>query len=166
MILEMVTSMTLGLAGTGTIGYSESAAYVREKIRDSFVELQRPEFYFSILKKALPALIELRNSVSEANWDGYGAVPVRAEAFARAYAFLEVLPNHLPVPTIGAEPDGHITFEWYASPHRLLSVSVSPAGDLHYAALIGPNRAHGTEVFYDRIPDSLIDLVRRVTPNE
>ena len=80
-----------------------------------------------------------------ANWDGYGAAPVAKQTYLHARSFLDALPVGTPVPTVGAEPDGHLTFEWYRSSRRLLSVSVSPEGELQYAALIGPAKAYGTE---------------------
>jgi len=48
------------------------------------------------------------------------------------------------------------------SRRRTLSVSVSPEGELHDAALIGPNRAFGTETFFDEVPVTIVDLIRRV----
>jgi hypothetical protein len=41
-------------------------------------------------------------------------------------------------------------------------VSITPEGDLHYAALIGPNKAYGTEVFFGEVPAGILDLIRRV----
>ena len=96
------------------------------------------------------------------NWDGYGAAPVAKQTYAHARSFLDALPIGTPVPTVGAEPDGHLTFEWYESPRRLLSVSVSPEGELHYAALIGPAKAYGTEPFAREAPQAILDLIRRV----
>jgi hypothetical protein len=67
-----------------------------------------------------------------------------------------------PAPSIGAEPDGHITVEWYRSPQRTLSVSVSPNRALHYAALLGKERICGTERFGARMPQALSDLIARI----
>jgi len=41
-------------------------------------------------------------------------------------------------------------------------VSVSPEGDLHYAALLGPNKAYGTELFFGEVPKAILDLIARV----
>ncbi|MBI1803381.1 MAG: hypothetical protein HY033_09045 [Ignavibacteriae bacterium] len=151
----MIASIALSLDGTSTTGYSSSAAFIiQEQLKNSY--------YFSVLKKVLPELIEVRDMAIEKGWDGYGADAIQAETFARAYAFLEVLPTIIPAPTVGAEPDGHITFEWYQSPNRVLSVSISPEGDLHYAALIGPNKAYGTEIFLGETPRIILDLIRRI----
>jgi hypothetical protein len=96
------------------------------------------------------------------NWDGYGAQAVREETYHVAHQFLTSLPSGTPAPSIGAEPDGQITAEWYRSPQRTLSVSVSPEGDLHYAALLGAERICGTETFRTRMPQVLADLIKRI----
>ncbi|MCY2968612.1 MAG: hypothetical protein NT069_34150, partial [Planctomycetota bacterium] len=100
----------------------------------------------------------------EPDWDGYGAAPVSQETLRTTYRLLESLPLCFPPPSIGAEPDGQLALEWHHSRRRTLSVSVSPLGDLHYAGLFGPNRVHGTEVFFDELPESIAMLIRRVYP--
>lgn len=97
-----------------------------------------------------------------ADWDGYGAEPVRAGTLALAYRFLGALPLGVPAPSFCAEPDGQLALEWYRSPRRLLSVSISPDGDLHYAAILGPNKAYGTEVFSGEVPRPIQDLIHQV----
>jgi hypothetical protein len=159
MIPEMITSAYLSI---GTNGYSESAQFISNQIALSQTALWRPEFYFSTLKKVLPDLMAVASDGVEGGWDGYDALPITKGTIDRATAFLESLPNSIQPPTVGAEPDGHITFEWYSSPHRLLSVSVSPEGDLHYAALIGHNRAYGTEMFLGDAPKEILGLIRRI----
>ena len=37
-----------------------------------------------------------------------------------------------------------LLFEWYKGPRRTLSISLTAVGDLHYAALLGPNKQCGT----------------------
>lgn len=109
---------------------------------------------------------EFRNE----NWDGYGAIPVSEETFRIARRFILAIPPYIPNPTLGAEPDGHITFEWYRSPRCTVSVSVSPEGDLHYAALreiprnllgrpAALSKTYGTEVFSDEIPEVILGLI-------
>ena len=158
----MLASFAIGMGGTGTAGYSHSAQYVRDRMLTAFQDLQRPEFYFTSLKKALYDLQELMYITNNDSWDGYQAKAVPAESFERAVSFLAALPGSVEVPSVSVEPDGHVSFEWYKSPHRTLSVSVSPEGDLHYAALVGPSKAFGTEVFAGRLPDQIHDLIDRV----
>ena len=64
--------------------------------------------------------------------------------------------------SIGAEPDGQITFEWRTSMHRVLSVSVNPNGELHYAGVFGPNKKYSTMAFFTSAPDDLLQLVREL----
>ena len=112
------------------------------------------------------ALAELRQAYilsREPNWDGYGALPISETTYYLALQFLDSLPLGVPTPTFGAEPDGHLTFEWYHSSRRTLSVSVGPLGELHYAALIADNKAYGTEVFFGEAPKIIVDLIYRVT---
>ncbi len=96
------------------------------------------------------------------NWDGHGALPIVQDTLRNTNRFLESLPCGTPFPSIGAEPDGALTLEWYRSPRHLLSISVHPDGQVHYAALLGPNRAYGTEVFLDEVPERILGLVRQV----
>jgi hypothetical protein len=162
MIKKMTATVALGISTLGTLGNSESAKFVfdhRWSIRE---ELRKPEFYFYIFKQALPELAEIAKETSQSGWDGYNAQPVQEGTLRYAYAFLESMPNNIHAPSIGAEPDGHVTFEWHKSSRRTLSISVSPTGELHYAALFGPNKTYGTEIFYDEIPNNIVELIDRV----
>jgi len=86
-------------------------------------------------------------------------------AYVLAQQFLDALPFGTPPPSFGAEPDGHITMEWHHSVRRTLSVSVSPEGELHYAAILGSNKTYGTEVFYGEAPKKIVDLIFEVLPS-
>ncbi|MGB5973499.1 MAG: hypothetical protein WBG38_09270, partial [Nodosilinea sp.] len=97
-----------------------------------------------------PALNELATVWEECkipNWDGYDALPVQSNALAYAYLFIEALPLGFPLPSVGAEPDGHLALEWYRHSRWILSVSVSPEGTLYYAALFGNSDVRGSEPF-------------------
>ena len=99
---------------------------------------------------------------SSANWDGYGATPVARETFMHACIFLEALPLGTTAPSVGAEPDGNLTLEWYLSPRHALSVSISPEGALHYAALLGHRKIYGTEPFWGEVPVIILDIIGQV----
>jgi hypothetical protein len=108
---------------------------------------------------------ELRILVGECsipNWDGCGAVPITEPTVSMVSSFLAALPVGTPSPSIGAEPDGDVTLEWYSSTQRTLSVSVTAGGELHYAALFGPSKAYGTEQFSGDVPQVILNLIRRV----
>jgi hypothetical protein len=113
-------------------------------------------------KGAFEELLKTFEECRQPNWDGYGAQAVREETCHVARRFLAALPLSTPAPSIGAEPDGHITAEWYESPQRTLSVSISPGGELHYAALVGAERICGMETFQNNIPQLVRDLITRI----
>jgi hypothetical protein len=128
------------------------------------VQTQRQTVRRSVLghQAALEELWDVWDECREANWDGYDAYPVRQETYQAAYLLIESLPLGFPRPSIGAEPDGQITLEWYKSQRRCLSVSVDPDGFLHYAGLYGPNKRYGTMTFNGDEPTELISLVRDI----
>jgi hypothetical protein len=114
-------------------------------------------------EQALLALAVQVESCAKPGWDGYGAEPVAQEAYRHTHRVLESLPASLPMPSVGAEPDGHLTLEWYRSPSRVLSLSIGPEGELNYAALLGHNsRRTGTEVFGSELPHDLLELIHDV----
>lgn len=96
-------------------------------------------------------------------WDGYDARPLDRDALSDTYRLLEAMPLGSPPPSLGAEPDGSFTVEWHRSRRRTLSLSVPGNGELHYAALLGPNRICGTEIFSGDVPQRILDLIAEVT---
>ncbi len=109
------------------------------------------------------ALAAQAEACEKLGWDGYGAEPVTLDVYRCAYRLVEHLPADIPMPSVGAEPDGHLTLEWYQSPKRVLSVSVGPAGELNYAALLGEtSRRTGSEIFQNRVPADLLQLIHQV----
>lgn len=158
-------SATAACQFTGGIsgGSSKTAEFIANCIKQPRQQLQNS---YALGQKAKGSLNDLQQIFYECcheNWDGYGALPVSAYTYRSAYEFLEALPLGTPAPSIGAEPDGHITLEWYESLRRILSVSISPDSDLHYAALIGTSKAYGTEPFLGEIPKEVIGLIHRIT---
>lgn len=95
------------------------------------------------------------------DWDGRDALPVGIDSYRLAERFLRALPLGVRLPEIGAEPDGMLTFEWHGGVRRTVSVSFDPSGDLHWAALLGPDKLCGTATFPDRVPALLLDLIAR-----
>jgi hypothetical protein len=96
-----------------------------------------------------------------AGWDGYRAEPISSQTYQVAEKFLKSLPTDIPPPSIGAEADGHLTFEWYRTPDLVLSVSIDPQHQLHYAALLGGGRQkNGTEQFKNSAPDDILSIIR------
>jgi len=150
----------LGFLTTG--GASDTAYFIAEQAQKGCGHLQSSHSLGLGKERVLEDLIKITEECGSANWDGYGAAPISNETFWQAYYFLNALPLGFPTPSVGAEPDGHLTFEWHRSARRTLSISVSPEGDLDYAALLGVSRAYGTEPFPGVVPKIILDLIRRV----
>jgi hypothetical protein len=111
---------------------------------------------------AYAELAEVTEACRTADWDAHGAVPVAPDAVRHARRFIEALPAGYPVPSVGAEPDGHVTLEWYRATDWLLSVSASPEGVLYYAALLGEDDPRGSSPFGGEVPETILYLIRRV----
>lgn len=158
--LTAFAPFSFGLATTA--GSSGVAQFVAQQFEQGRRRLRDTNSLGAGVRVALDELSDVAGQCGSPNWDGYGAVPVKRETVEQAYRFLEALPLGMPAPSIGAEPDGHITFEWYHAPRRTLSVSVSPESDLYYAALLGLSKAYGTEPFFGEMPQAILDLIDRV----
>ena len=100
---------------------------------------------------------------SSKNWDGDRAKPISKEVLRNARTFLESLPPSVAPPQTAAEPDGAISFEWYRSPEKVISLSVNLSGQLHYAAIVGGRQTHGKDLFSSVISDNLLELIAEVT---
>lgn len=129
---------------------------------DEATRKPREAYRYSILghAEAFDELAEVYEECRQPGWDGYGALPVENETLRGAYTLIESLPLGFPRPSISAEPDGQLTFEWYKSPARTLSVSVDPDGFLHYAGLYGASKRYGTLDYSLSAPPELLQLVR------
>ncbi len=108
------------------------------------------------------ALYQTYQECNRPGWDGYGAFPVTAATLKFALWVITSLPPDLPQPSFGAEPDGHLTMEWYKSPRRVFSVSLDSSGDLHYAALLGAERVFGQVPFCGQFPETLNTIIMKV----
>ena len=164
MIIVMAASAFISVSGVQTSGASDAARYVADQIGTGRERLHQSYSLGLRQKGVFDALCRVTEECSQHNWDGYGAAPVTNETYSLAYRLLEALPIGTPVPTVGAEPDGHLTLEWHRSSRRTLSVSVSPEGELHYAALLpGPSRDYGTRPFIGDVPARILELIHEVT---
>lgn len=142
-------------------GFSPAAVCVEEAQRHILQHLNSS--VSSPRQEAMLQLGDIQQSCRSPNWDGSGAEPIGVEALNFARMLIEMLPNGLPLPSISAEPDGHIELEWYRSANRVLSVSVSPEGKLYWAALIGTEDPRGScRIFTNRFPQAVYNQLRRI----
>lgn len=132
-------------------------------------ELQRRQRGFQLKYPARERLAqELFNLVDPqvtASWHGAGASPARAEAVAAGLRFLLLLPRaFLADVEISPDRDGAVSFDWFVNAQKQLSISFGPAGELHYAAILGPvERASGRLLFDDSLPEEIARLLGRIT---
>jgi hypothetical protein len=143
-------------------GASEVAEYVAHLAGDQRNLMREPFSYGMRRDQARGELVEVYREHSIPKWDGADATPVTDETCRAAFRFLEALPADAPEPSIGVEPDGDITFEWYRNVWRTLSVSINESHDLHFAALLGSRKYHGYEPFFGEVPPVIRELVREV----
>ncbi len=146
-----------------TAGFSGAAGFLIQETDKAQAELRKSFSLGKALRTAHEQLCDIFEECHEPGWDGYGAEAVSHRTYQYAYWFLKSLPPGIPMPTTGVEADGHLTFEWYRDPSRVLSVSISPEGDLHYAALLGRiSRLSGTEPFLGDVPENILRIIRRL----
>ncbi len=145
-----------------TFGASAVAQMIEEVLKDSRNHLQESAGLNPGLSEAYAGLATIEEECEMSGWDGYDAVPVHPLSVALAQQFLEALPLGLEAPTVGSEPDGQVTLEWYRAPTRILSVSLSPEGELHYASLFGASKRYGSESFSGVVPESVLDMARKI----
>lgn len=161
-IIEIMTYANIALSPISTRAASETARYITEQSIEERRRLQSANSLGLGMMDGFDELYMTAKQCSVENWDGYGAAPVSYKTFLQAKDLLEALPLGTIAPTVGAEPDGHITMEWYKSPRHTLSVSISSEGELHYAALLGHKKRYGTEPFWGEVPDVIMDIIRQV----
>lgn len=141
-------------------GASDAAlmiAQVRNQILDRFnssVTMSR--------RGAMESIFEAWQSTDD-SWKLDGDhVAISEEVRDASLRFVQNLPLGFPQPTVSGEPDGHVNFEWYRSPRRVLSVSIGPDNRLYWAALIGTESPRGSARYIERIPEIVLDQIARV----
>ena len=144
-------------------GTSVEAEYVAKTKQESQDRLRESLSFGFGLSRPFDELYKVAEECSIDGWDGESAKPVSTGTFLQAIRFLRSLPFDIKAPSVGADPDGELTFEWYKSPSRVLSVSVGLESVLRYAALIGPRTAYGSEPFLEAPPQVIVDLIREIT---
>lgn len=113
-------------------------------------------------ENAFASLDEVYTECSIQNWDGYGAQPVKEEAYLEARKILDLLPSNVPLPEVGSEPNGDIGLEWSRSRRSVFVISVSGHNVMTYAGLFGRNEIHGSEYFEDSIPSMILQNLSRL----
>ncbi len=162
MITELTASTLIPLGMLTTPGASETAHFVEHQTEVGRRHLQDSHFFGMAGKGAFAELWEVWDESRKENWDGYGAMRVLNSTVLHAHRFLDALPLGTAAPSVAAEADGNLSFEWYKNSNWLLSVSISADEMLYYAAILGSSRRSGTEPFVGEVSEDILNLINRV----
>jgi hypothetical protein len=149
--------------GMATIsrGNSETAHYLSSIAQARDQHLRQSNVFGN--QGVFSELVSLYGECMVADWDGDGAMAIAPATFHHTFNFLTAMPWGMEKPSLGVEPDGHITLEWYRHPRWIASISVGPEGMLYYAGLFGTSKVNGSEPFFlgSNIPTAVLELVQR-----
>lgn len=143
-------------------GIGPDASIVAESIEKVCQHLWEALTLRYVAESASLELEEVARAAAVANWDGYGARAVDPRAVQEAERFLNALPTTTPIPEVSVDPDGEVSISWNLDSNWVFSVSIGPTGRLRYAGLFGTSKAHGTEWFFDEIPEAILDNITRL----
>lgn len=88
--------------------------------------------------------------------------PVTKRQLANALRFISGLSRAFPAPDISIDPSGDIWFEWHARRFRTFAIAVCDGPDLHYSALIGESKLHGTERSGGSLAPTFVFILRQI----
>ena len=87
------------------------------------------------------ALGNIQNDCGSANWDGYGALPIKDQTIQLAKSVAEtlfvILPRGTPVPDLIPEADGEICLSWSINSDCLFSLSIGAHHKINFAGQFG-----------------------------
>ena len=155
------------LSGWIKSGSSPTARSLEKKSENIIYHYEKrseQDFRFRIdLERAFSELALAIEIGERDNWNHYGAAKIDRRVCELAYQFLNALPSSIPVPEVGLDPDGEISFEWIVARDMQFSVSLSPEGLLSYAGVFGDHATtHGTEKLDETVPQTIIASIRRL----
>jgi hypothetical protein len=169
----MLTTLSVGAL---YLGYATLAAYARPTSAISFEANQICEVASGIMRdregseslfgqKAV-AMSALRSAVAAVSPDEEQEV-VDPQALLTAEQLVLALPDDLPTPEFGIDPDGAISFDWIQSRTRMFTVNVSDSERLAYAWLNGSDRGHGVDRFRGPLVSAvLVSVLRSIVAND
>lgn len=152
----LLDASTPTTSGTGPEAIYVDKQYAEEKRR------MQVALAVGMHQAAFEELSDVANEASFKGWDGDEGLPVLEQTRRHAKRFLDALPWLTRAPSVNVHPDGYLSFEWYRSQSRMLSIAVGPEGELHYAALIGPHIQHGKAFFVGDGRKTVLDLIELV----
>jgi len=153
------------LTGSSTLGVGPDAVAIERQQQQFTAHALDTPGTGALALSRITAVVDAAARASRPDWDGYGARPANLDSVRYAGSFLTLLPANYATPEVGVDPDGDVSLEWYASPERLFSISVSPRGELHYAGRFGKSRVRGKEALATAASSRVLGpYIERVSP--
>jgi len=126
-------------AATLRRGFSEAASYI-EAMQKENLEFMQKSSISGAEQLIRGELADVFQECSVPDWNCEGAPPITDDTYEYAEDFLRALPFGFPLPSVGADPRGFISFDWDPSDDYSLTVTIGPHGDMTYAAQLGALR--------------------------
>lgn len=146
-----------------TSAISDEADQVWEAASQVLRERQGSESLFGT--KAL-ALSRLTAAVGALFIDG-DQESVTSETFENAEQLVLALPDDLPTPEFGVDPDGAVSLNWVIARTRMFSVSVTDSERIAFAWLDGSDKGHGVVRFRPPVlPTAFASALRGVIASD
>lgn len=153
-------------AATGS-AISEDALILHRAVKAVIRSAEDSQVLFGSKAAALSQLNSLASETDESNWDGYGSLAMNALAKQNTENFVRALPDSIPMPEFGLEPDGAISLDWISSKHMMFSLSIGPNDRIAFAWLDGTDSGHAVARFDQRaIPAKILDGIRATMRDE
>ncbi len=132
-------------------------------IRAVHAQTESSEALFGKKSRALEELREVVEECGKPEWGGEGTEAVAAATWVRAQQFIRAIPDDLPMPEMGVDPDGEIAFDWALDRVRSFSVSIDEGERLACAWLDGTDRGHFVaSMVGGMIPQRVIDEIYKL----
>ena len=142
---------------------SESAAAPSRGQLLNDTALSIDDVAFDAGRKAYSDLVDAARSASEADWDGYGGLPVSTAILEQARRVLSNVLRHAPAPTrVLAEGEGRLSFVWRKHGEYTLALSIGADSTITYAGVFAGESTRGSATIEDSTPDILAAVLRRV----
>ena len=146
---------------------SREAAAVRSNATKIIEHVESSRALFGAKSALISEMLEMAAECAMPNWDGYGAQPVDPCALMQAQEIIRSLPEDLPMPDVGIEPDGCVSLDWMPTPERTLTLSAGSTKRLPYAWVEGSERGHAVANFANgQLSSRILDEIKRICADE
>ena len=149
-------------ASRGGTGVSAASKALDKLFGRVLEHLSIPAMHSEPLRGLLANLDEVYERCSRPGWDGYDAMPITEATYEEARELITLFPTLCPPPDVSPDPSGHVSFEWYRSPRKVLVVSVNGTRVMTYAILFGDGKLSGAEPYDKSFPKSVVDSLARL----